>query len=332
MEEVKQNWIRVLKVIFTESLGGGRGHQIIYGDNYPKPDLTMSVEIHKYAAAMKDNAVITITNMPYSEVIRITKHKSYSVQIVAGYRNGNQNIVFDGAVARINNTFNRDRSNDMIIFCTSKMIARYSQKYLNYSLTSGMNTYSAIKFMCARSGLNINNVNISTQLKKEILDEAMSSSNQSLASFMNALVQNNPTYIINTDGINGSVMSIFDAARSNSRIIKIKDSQIVGGFPTVNSDGINLSVYPTFNFQCGDTIEVNNAIVNLEPVQTLHALAEQPGIYLDTSGKIDDEGNSYGLYMILSLKYSLNNRDSQFSCNINAKARSLISNYVGGAK
>ena len=323
------NWIRVLKVIFTENLGGGKGRQIVYGDNWPKPDLEISVTINKFAASMKDVAIINITNMPYSEVIKITKNKMYNVQVIAGYRNGNENIVFDGAVARINNTFISDRSNRMLIFCTSKFIARYCQSMLNYTLTSGMNTYSAIKFMCARAGLSIENCCVSTQLKKQIIEEAESSINQSLSSFMTTLVKNNPSYIINTDGMTGSVMSIFDAAKSNSRVVKIKDSQLLS-YPQLSSDGLDVTVLPTFNFQCGDTIEVNNALINLEKVQTLSNISNQPGIYLDTSGKLDTvSGDSYGLYMILQISYDLHNRGNEFSCNLLAKARSLISNYVG---
>lgn len=326
------NWIRTLKVIFTEHLEGKKGREIVYGDKYPNPDLEIEVIINKYAATMKDTAVITITNMTYDSVINITRNKIFDVKVVCGYRNGGEFIVFDGAVSKINNTFlNGDRSNKMIILCTSKFIARYCQNTLNFTLTSGLNVYSAIKFMCGRAGISEMNTNVSTQLKKQFLNEVNSVSNQSISSFIDALTKNNPTYIVNTDNQNGAVFSIFDAAKSNSRVIKIKNSQLLV-YPTLSSSGLRLSVLPTFNFKCGDTIMVNNALINLEAIDSLDNLSQQSGIYLDTSAKIDEiTGDSYGAYMVLELEYRLSNRSAEFSCNIIAKARSLISNYVGGS-
>lgn len=325
------NWIRVLKVIFTEHLGNNKGREIVFGDNFPKPDLNIECDVYKYASSLKDYATIKITNMTYNEVIKMTANKLFDVKIICGYREQEEITIFDGAVARINNSFESDRSNTMIIFCTSKFIARYCQSQLNFTLNSGINVYSAIKFMCSRAGMKEEDMMISPQLQKQVLSQSISNSNQNIASFLSAVCKNNSSYIVETDAANGACFSIFDAAKSNYRVIRIKDSQLLS-YPTLSSDGLDLTTFASFNFKCGDTIQVNNALINLEETTNLSSLSKQSGMYIDTSAKIDSQGDSYGSYMVLECIYKLQNRGPNFSCRLKAKARSLISNYVGGVK
>ena len=309
-------WLRVLKVKLKRAVDSSSAKEIVFGDNFPDYDLNMTVNVYKFMSALRDYCTIKIDNLSYSEVIQIVMGKFYSIEVVAGYRNGNQMTVFKGTVLRINNTLKQDRTNQIIILAGCNLIAKFSQATLNFSLQSNLNTYSAIKFITERAG--ITNSSVSTQFKKSFLNQVKTETNTA-GSFLEALANNNSTYIINSDSSDGMTFSIYDAALSNNRIIKIKNMQLIGGYPQLSKDGLTFSVLPTFNFMCGDVIKIDNAIISLQSTTSTSNLSNQPGYYLDKDGA----------YMIIELDYSLTNRDSEFSCNITAKARSLISNYIG---
>ena len=320
---MKRNWIRVLKVILRREDTNGKVVEMVFGNNFPNWDLEINVSIHKYMSALKDTATITISNLTYSQVIQIINGKLYNVEVIAGYQNGNQMCVFKGQVLRISNTLLSDRTNEIIILCGSSMIAKYSQRFLNFSLQSGLNTYSAIKFITARAGIKDGDSNVSTQLKKDFLQQVQTET-KSVGSFLENLTQNNETYILNVDESNGVKFSIYDSAVSNNRVINLKGVQFLGGYPQLDSNGLRFTILPTFSFMVGDVILVENALISLSPVNSLSNINQQAGYYLDTS-----RTDGMGAYMIMELSYKLTNRSSQFSCSINAKARSLISNYIG---
>lgn len=311
-----RNWIRVLKVKLIQSIENGKGREMVFGDNFPDYDMKIDVTINKYMSALKDNATITIANLTYAQVIQIVNGKYYGVEIIAGYRDGNQTCVFKGAVLRISNTLNDDRTNDIIILCGSNLMARFSQRFLNFSLQSGMNTYSAIKFLSARAG--IKNSNISTQFKKDFLQQ-VATETKTIGSYLDSLATNNPNIVISADETTGATFSIFDASKSNNRVINLRDVQYTGGYPRLDSTGLSFSILPTFAFQCGDVVMIDNSLISLEAVSSIGEMETQSGYYLDKQGA----------YMITSITYRLANRGSQFGCNITAKARSLISNYIG---
>lgn len=317
-----QNWVRVLQVKLKQDLGNGKGREIVFGDNFPNYDLQIEVQVNKYMSALKDNALITISNLTYSEVINIVNGKYYSVEIIAGYRNGNQMCVFKGAILRISNTLKSDRTNVISILCGSNLIARYSQKFLNFSLKSGMNTYSAIKFLSARAG--IKNGNISEQFKKDFLQQVQTET-KTIGGYLEALTTDNASFVLNADASANSTFSIYDARRSNNRVINLADAQFIAKMPSLNSSGLNFTLMPVFNFMCGDVVLIDNAMISLSKVDSLDNLTNQPGYYLDTS----NEGSSLGAYVIINITYTLCNRSSEFSCNITAKARSLLSNFIG---
>lgn len=317
-----RNWIRVLQVKLKQNLENGRGREVVYGDNFPDYDLKISVKVNKYMSAVKDNALITISNLLYSDVIAIMNGKFYSVEIVAGYRDGNQMCVFKGAILRISNTLNDDRTNEISILCGSNLIARYSQRFLNFSFKSGMNVYSAIKFLSERAG--IRNSNISTQFKKDFIQQAETETN-TIGGFLESLTKNNEYFVLNADASSGSTFSIYDARRSNNRIIDLSNMQYIGDYPQLNSGGLTFTVLPTFDFMCGDVVLIDNAMISLEAVTSINELEEQPGYYLDRY----NDSTSLGAYVIISITYTLNNRGGNFGCQINAKARSLLSNFIG---
>ena len=310
-------WMRVLKIILKQNLGS-KARIITFGDNWPNEDLSIKVNINKYMSPVKDSCLITIQNLTYYQIVQIMTGKFYSVEVVCGYRYGNQFTVFKGGILRISNTLNDDRTNTVNILCGSDLIARYSQNSLNFNLNSGINVYSAIKFMAKMSGVKDADLNISTQFKKQVIQDN-SSSNDTLGSFLSNLGNTNSSYIMNSDASNGSTFSIFDARKSNNRVITLKDVNFIGGYPSLTSEGLQFSILPSFNFMCGDVVIVDNSLITLENITSQSQISEQPGMYLDKNGA----------YMILEIKYTLQNRGSGFTCTIYSRARSLISNYIG---
>lgn len=314
-----KNWIRVLKVRLTRKNPSSKGQIMTFGENeYPFENLYMNVRIYKYMSSAKDNALITITNLTYTQIVEIILSQFYSVEIICGYKYGNQYTAFKGQVLRISNTLNDDRTYTVNILCASDLIGRFSQATLNFSLNSGINMYSAISFLAKASGMNKLNVNLSTQLKKQFLTDN-TSTNDTMGSFLSKLTNNNPFYILNSDSSNGATFSIYDARKSNNRVIRIKNEDFIGGFPNLDSEGLTFSVLPSYNFMPGDVIVVDNSKVNLQTITNINSLSEQPGMFLDKNGA----------YMIMNLDYNLCNRSKEFTCNVKAKARSLISNYIG---
>ena len=171
-----KNWMRVLKVTLKQDLGNSKGRAISFGENeYPNENLSMSIRINKYMSVMKDSALIAITNLTYQEVLKIMTGKFYSVEITCGYKSSNQFIVFKGSILRIQNTMGMSRNNTINILCGSDLIAKFSQRTLNFNLSSSINVYSAINYMSRLSGIGKTNASVSTQFKKEFLQQNISS-------------------------------------------------------------------------------------------------------------------------------------------------------------
>lgn len=309
-------WMRELVVTFTSST---LKKAITFGENYKnkdkskRQDLEISCDIYTYMSALKDSATIKISNLTYAEIVTLITGKYYTIEIKAGYRNGNVMTVFKGGVLYISNQLNSRKTNTVIILSASELVAKYSQSRLNLSLNSGINLYSAINFVCRRAG--ITNSNVSTQFKKKFIQEIMNVS-QTSGSWLEALTSANESYVISTDSSLSSIFTIYDAAKSNYRVITLKDDTIdlQGGYPRLNSNGLTLTVMPTFAFQCGDVIKIDNSIINLG-VSSTSAAEKMPAMYLDKDG----------CYMITELHYELENRGSSFGLEITAKSRSLVS-------
>lgn len=307
-------WMRNLKVTLTSRK---LKKQIVFGGNEDGPNLNIDVRGHKYMSTLKDECTIRISNLTYSEIVRIIDGQFYDVTVEAGYRSSGSNVFFDGGVIYISNSLDDERTNTVIILCGSKLVAKYGQARINLTLNSGINMYSAIKYICKVNG--ISTANISQQLKKSFLNEPSTVSN-SASSWINSFCQENSEYIVNSDSSTGSTLSIFDCTKSNARVIDLTSrlSNLVGGYPQLTNDGLSFSIMPTFNFMCGDVVKMDNSIISL-PTNSRKEVEQNYGYFLDKDG----------LYMIYEMDYSFQNRGADFSINILAKKRSLISDYVG---
>ena len=307
-------WIRDLYIELTSSkikkkMSFGRQ------TNSNLTDFSIRVNCHKYMSSLKDEAIVEIDNLTYSEIVQIIQGEFYNIDIYCGYKSSGANKIFSGGVFYISNRLNSDRTQTTILICTSKMVARYGQQRLNLTLNSGINMYSAINFVCRRAGMP--NAHISTQFKKQFLDE-ITNVDTTVSQWLDKLCNDNDTYIQNADSILDQTFSIFDAAKSNNRIIKLTADNILltSGYPRLTRTGLTLTLLPTFNFMCGDTIQLPNEIIDIS-VDNRNDVAYNPGAQL----------NDKGQYMIYEMEYQLENRGQQFSLRLKCKNRARITSY-----
>lgn len=311
-------WMRILTITFTSTKFKKK---ITFGENYKsdKPDLNISVVLNKYMSPLKDSCSIRISNLTYAEILQLIEGEFYDVEIKAGYRTSKEEIIFKGGVLYISNSLGDKKTNTAIILCASNLVAKYGQQRLNLTLNSGINMYSAINFLCKVN--KVPNPNISTQLKKQYLQEIINV-NSNLGNWLETILKTNNSFIMNSDSITDSNLLVYDANKSNARVIPLTSNNIIlnGGHPQLNKDGLNLSILPTFSFMCGDVIKIDNSILDIAVTNSSDYSQFSKGNFIDPDG----------LYTIYEMEYILENRGSDFSVNLICKSRSLISNVIGG--
>lgn len=306
-------WGRILIVKFISKTVK---KQMVFGNNFinGQEDLSIDVSIHKEMSPLSDSATIRLKNLTYKEIIQLINGKYYDVEVWAGYRTYGAQRVYKGNVIYISNSLDNRKSNTAIILCGSELVARYGQRRLNVSINSGINLYSALNYVCKKA--QIPNSNISPQFKKKFVQDILTV-DQTVGSFFKTLTDSNSSFIINSDSsANNSAINLFNANESDNRIIKLTDKTInlIGGTPQLNKDGLNISVIPTYSFMCGDTIQLDNSLIDIS-VSNRSEINQNKAYYLDKDG----------CYMIYNMDYHLQNRGSEFSINIIAKTRSLVS-------
>lgn len=309
-------WLRVLRVTLS-TLDSGKARAMTFGDNASGNNLDISVSGTKYMSTLKDSCTVRISNLSYVQIIQIIQGQFFNVKIEAGYKSSSVQTIFDGGVMYISNLRESLDTNTVTILCASHIIAKYGQRRINLSFNSGINLYSAINFVCKVGG--IANPTLSSQFKKEFLD-SIENVNDSAAAWIENLTQKKGSYISNSDCVGNSFMTMFNAAKSNARVIKLNTDNVLltNGFPQMTAEGLVFSLLPTFAYQCGDTIIMDNSIIQIN-VRSQSEATKNLGALLDENGQ----------YMIYEIHYELQNRGSNFYFEISAKTRSKISAYLG---
>lgn len=312
-------WMRVLRITLTTKGPGqnGKNKQLVIEEDANGIGLAVSVSGNKYMSTLKDSCTVKISNLTYTEIIQIITGQFYNIKIECGYKTNAIQTIFEGGVMYISNLRESVDTNTVTILCASHLVATYGQRRINLSFNSGVNLYSAINFICKVGG--VPNPNISTQFKKQFLDDINNASNQTAAEWINDQTTKKGTYISSSDCIGNSFMTLFDASKSNARVIKINNDTLLltNGFPRMTADGLVFSVMPTFAFQCGDTIVVDNALIQIN-------VTSQSEATKNLGGLLDENGQ----YMIYEIHYELQNRGQNFYIEIYAKTRSKISAYL----
>lgn len=306
-------WGRVIRIRFTSR----KKKAAIEFDSTKTDALAIRINGYKYMSTLKDACTIEIYNLDYSEILRLISDEYYDVEVYAGYKTSGAQCIFRGGVLYISNNLNERRTNIATILCASNAVARFGQRRLNLTLNSGINMYSAIKFICDRAGMG--NVELSKNLRTRWLSQ-LTNVNDTAAAWINKLTEQNDTYVSSTDESLGAYVTLYDANQSDRRIIDLREEWIdfTNGYPRQNSSGLTITLMPTTQIMCGDIIRLDPAIINIG-VGTAEEAAKNYGIYLDKDG----------CYIVYQIHYALENRGSEFSLELLCKPRSLFSSITG---
>ena len=311
--------MRYLEVVLKSTL---LKKQYSIKTNYDKnkiqnDSLDINIKGSKYLSSLKDNVTISIKNLTYKEILNIIDGQYYDVEIKCGYRDSNIFTIFKGSVLYVSNRYDSVKSNTVIILATSNMIAKFGQSKLNLNLNSGINMYNAIEFICRRAG--INNSYIDDDFKNKILREVTECSGD-IGSWLDKFTSSN-NLVVSSDSSNTLDMSIFNPVRKDSRLIKLNRDTICveEGYPTISSNGVSFTCLPSFNFTPGDTIQIDNSLIDMS-VSSKNEVYENKSFYLDSNGR----------YVIFQIDFILQNRGTSFNVNIQARSKSMMNNMIEG--
>ena len=286
---------------------------IINGDS-KKYAITVSGK--KYASTLADSCVIKITNMSYGEIIKIIDGKFYNVTLYAGYESIGEFEMFEGGIFYISNVKESLERNVVKLLCTSHLLASYGQSLISLSFNAGVNMYSILSYLCELEG--VSDASISQSLKDTVLSTELNLENQSLASVIDAITSDEESSIVAvSDGIT-SLVTVYDWLTCNTRLIKITADKIIANqYPNLTTDGLTMTILPTFQLCCGDTLEIDNSLIQIDVTDTTSA-SKNYAYYIDNDGR----------YIIFSISYTLANRSSSYYYTITAKSRSLLQTYL----
>lgn len=320
-----KNWIRLLYVRFYNEK---RNEEIVVGkttDDSQKPRITISG--NKYLSPVKDNFSIKIYNLRYDELIKIMQHELLSVEIYAGYLdeqdfyNFNAKCIFRGGVINILNEKREWKDNVATFVCASNLVAKGQKWRCSISLASGMNLYSAVKYISDRAGISSD---IDPSLRYQFLKQATIATS-SPSSYLEKIEKSNNDFFTNTDGSSGSDLSFFSVSNRKQTPLNInpKKGMMIGEAPEITSNGLTWTSLPVENYSCGQLVKIDNSWINSSSGQdSLSGTISVPNsIYL----------NSQGLYYIYDLGYSLDNTTGSFQVRIHCWSRSLFENVTEGA-
>ena len=307
-------WMRVIEIRLTSELTNKR---ITFGGAGPT-QLNINVKINKYLSALKDNGVATISNLTYAQIVELIIGKYYNIEIWAGYRTTGLQCYFKGYVSYISDKIQARRDNTCYILFASKMVASYSQKRMNLNLHSGINLYAAFNYICMTNG--ISTTHLSPSLKEEFLHE-VTENYGTAATLVEQMIANTGDFTLDTDtSIDGA--GVVNCTRlDDKRQIRIGPNTInfTKGNPTLDKDGLHITLLPTFCFKPGDIIIIDNSILDVSISDPNTVSSTFKSNYLDSNGA----------YMILQLDYNFENRGTTYEVNVKARSLNIIANITG---
>lgn len=338
--EQKNLWMRKIQIILSskEPNINGKYYQLIIGDsdvsiendlgpmiagNYNPSGNNFNIKISgsKYLATLKDKGTISIWNLEYDTIALIMAAELYRIEIKIGYDSLSSMItIAKGEISYISQKIHNKHDIETYISFASEYVARFSQNRINFNINSGVNLYSMLNYLFFEHG-GATPI-LSSNLKSIVLDNVYNNYGKP-ATIINSVIDNlNGEYQISTDGsLDGNVISVTNL--SEKRLIKINPNQIsiANGNPTVTSNGLQISIFPTFNFVPGDVLQIDNSLIDISSgtntAESITSTFNQN--YLDANG----------CYMIQQIDYIFENRGNTFILNIKARALSLFQSISG---
>lgn len=319
-------WMRQIEIRLTSIKNNSR---IIFGGARAN-QLNITVKGNKYISALKDNGSVSISNLTYAEINKIIAGEYYMIEVWAGYKTTGLQCFFSGYVSYISNKIQERRDHECYILFASRMVAQYSQKRMNLNLNSGINVYAAARYICMKQG--ISSSHLSPELKNHFMNEVTSRYNNA-ATLIDQIAQNSGSLYVDTDpSLDGvGVFNLNDL--SNKRWFKINPNTInfTKGNPTIDKDGLHISLLPTVCFKPGDIIQIPNYFIDASISDPNSVSSTFKSNYIDAGStkSANDLGTTYGNYMIIELDYVFQNRGQSFEINIKARSLNILRNIVG---
>lgn len=289
-----------------------------FGHNTDDRNLIINVNGNKYLSSLKDEFVVDIFNLTYGEIAKIIVYKYDEIEILAGYKSSGVHKIFEGKILDVSMDRESRETNVVHVICVSKLLGLYNSR-LNLSLNSGVNMYAALDFILKRAG--IQGSNISEEFKRQFITDTLSAKGTA-SSFLDVFTKNSTSFAVQADSSNGAIVSIWDMKRTDSRVVHIRPENglLIRGYPTLTSDGVRLTALPIFNFMPGDTLVIDNRLIDISISTVQEATQTQLGFYLDKNNQ----------YLLVELNYNLSNADGEFEVKMKAKAKSMLMNMFGG--
>lgn len=310
------SWRRILRV---ELISVKLKSKIVLGD-LEEQNLAMTINGSKYPAMLKDKGVISIMNLDYSTILKIQLGEYYKIKIFAGYKGSNFANpgvgfeLFNGSVAYISVKVKSRYDWECYINYASDVVAQYSQNRMNLAFNSSINVFTAIDYVCGASGMK--SYTIDPDLKNQFINQVNEYFDKA-ATILDSTTINAGTYLISSDGTDGSVIDVTSSRGKRVIILNPDLVPFINGNPTLSSDGLSMTVLPIFNFKVGDVIQIPNSIIDFS---SSNAEAYNNGF---ASNYIDKNGR----YMIIEINYQLGNRSDTFQFQIKGRALSIIKQF-----
>lgn len=313
-QENRLCWMRQIEIRLYSQL---TKKKIVFGGDSPS-QLTISVKGAKYLSALKDKGTVAISNLTYAQITELILGQYDDIEIWAGYRTQQLQCYFKGAVSYISDKIQARRDNTCYILYASKMVASYSKSRMNFNLNSGINLYSAFNYICLTNGISPSH--LPQSLRQEFLSE-VTENYGTPATLADQLAANTSQFTIDTDPSidGGGVINCTNIA--DKRQIRINQDSInfTKGNPTLDKDGLHITILPTFCFKPGDIIIIDNAIIDVSISDANQVASTFKSNYLDSNGA----------YMVMEVNYDFANREKTFEINLKCRALSIIANVVG---
>lgn len=310
----KTPWIRNIKVVLSNE----KGQSYIFksGD----PELNIDIQGTKNLALNKDKGIVTITNLPYTFLVKLINEQFYNIEIFAGYgRETEPERYFKGEVSYISQKIHSNHDVDTYINFASKYIAKFSQTRMNLTLNSGINIYAAVNYICQSAGINPDYVNVSESLRDSYLPYNIDLYDQP-GNLIEQIVQYaGNDFSISTDSSSDSSFYIDCTRLGDKRRIYIDRNSVViaKGNPTISSAGLKATLLPMINLMPGDIIHFPNDMVDASI-----ASADV------TNTRTTEFFDPYGWYMVRQIDYHFQNRGATFELNITAIAETKLKESI----
>lgn len=317
-------WTRVLYLVFKND---ETNESLVIGktiDDTKKPRIEITGT--KYMSSVKDNFKIQVYNMTYVQMYTIQKRQLWHIEIYAGYLNGQNYFnftapkIYDAYLFNMLNSKKDYKDNVVTFMCASKLVAKAQQFRLQVSFQSGVNLYSMIKYIGEKADMT--NMKVSESFKDTFASD-VASCDSSASSYLEKISEANNNCFMSTDSTSDSELSVFDLSdesRDRTTILINPSKGMLIDTPEINSSGLTFSSLPVLNYLIGDTIKIDNSLINLAQGQDNYSSSTKVpnAVYI----------NGDGLYYIWQIDYSLTNADGDFKLTLTCKNKEMFENLT----